>query len=113
MFLAGGVTSMDDFLMKFFPTVYAKKKTAHESSYCKYDNQGLQAFTSSLYITGLVATFGASYTTRLRGRKLTMFIGGLSYLIGSILNAAAQNLTMLILGRIMLGVGVGFGNQVW
>ncbi len=108
----GGVTSMNDFLIKFFPVVYKRKLSAQESDYCKYDNQGLQAFTSSLYIAGLLATLVASYTTRKWGRKATMFIGGTSYLVGSILNAAAQDLAMLIIGRIMLGIGVGFGNQV-
>jgi len=92
--------------------VYKRKLSAQESDYCKYDNQGLQTFTSSLYIAGLLATLVASYTTRKWGRKATMFIGGTSYLVGSILNAAAQDLAMLIIGRIMLGIGVGFGNQV-
>ncbi|CAK9226901.1 unnamed protein product [Sphagnum troendelagicum] len=109
--ISGGVTSMNDFLIKFFPVVYKRKLSAQESDYCKYDNQGLQAFTSSLYIAGLLATLVASYTTRKWGRKATMFIGGTSYLVGSILNAAAQDLAMLIIGRIMLGIGVGFGNQ--
>lgn len=103
---------MNDFLIKFFPVVYQRKLSAQESDYCKYDNQGLQTFTSSLYIAGLLATLVASYTTRKWGRKATMFIGGTAYLVGSILNAAAQDLAMLIIGRIMLGIGVGFGNQV-
>ena len=30
----------------------------------------------------------------------------------TVLNAAAQNLVMLIIGRLILGCGVGFGNQV-
>jgi MFS family permease len=41
-----------------------------------------------------------------------MLIAGLSFLCGATLNAAAQDLAMLILGRILLGVGVGFANQV-
>ncbi|KAJ7569625.1 hypothetical protein O6H91_01G086500 [Diphasiastrum complanatum] len=109
--ISGGVISMDDFLQKFFPIVVVKKKSAHENHYCKYDNQGLQAFTSSLYLAGLVSTLFASYITSRKGRRFTMIAGGLSFLTGSCLNAAAQNLGMLIIGRIMLGVGVGFSNQ--
>lgn len=111
---AGGVTSMDDFLVKFFPVVYNKEhaSTFHEGHYCKYDNQGLQAFTSSLYLAALVASFVASVTTRVLGRKITMLIGGLSFLLGASLNAAAQDLAMLIVGRLFLGFGVGFANQV-
>ncbi|KAK6942237.1 Major facilitator, sugar transporter-like [Dillenia turbinata] len=109
--ISGGVTSMDGFLRKFFYTVYEKKKYAHENNYCKYDNQGLAAFTSSLYLAGLVASLVASPITRRYGRRGSIICGGISFLIGAALNAAAQNLAMLLLGRIMLGVGIGFGNQ--
>ncbi|PNX54996.1 sugar transport protein 7-like, partial [Trifolium pratense] len=108
----GGVTSMDDFLEEFFPAVYRQKKHAHENNYCKYDNQGLAAFTSSLYIAGLVASLIASPITRKYGRRASIIGGGISFLIGSALNASAVNLAMLILGRVMLGIGIGFGNQV-
>ncbi|KAG8074071.1 hypothetical protein GUJ93_ZPchr0006g46098 [Zizania palustris] len=111
LFLLGGVTSMDDFLREFFPTVLKKKHEDKESNYCKYDNQGLQLFTSSLYLAGLIATFFASYTTRRLGRRLTMLIAGVFFIVGVIFNGAAQNLPMLIIGRILLGCGVGFANQ--
>ncbi|CAA7398021.1 unnamed protein product [Spirodela intermedia] len=109
--ISGGVTSMDPFLEKFFPTVYRKKNFQSESNYCKYDNQGLAAFTSSLYLAGLVASLAASPVTRSYGRRASIVCGGISFLVGAALNAAAANLIMLILGRIMLGVGIGFGNQ--
>lgn len=111
--ISGGVISMPEFLKKFFPTVYANmnKKSSHDQHYCSYDNQGLAAFTSSLYMAGLVSTFGASYTTRILGRKPTILIAAFSFLIGAALNAGAVNFAMLLVGRIMLGVGVGFGNQ--
>lgn len=110
--VSGGVTSMPEFLEKFFPVVYRKTQDPNiNSNYCKYDNQGLQLFTSSLYLAGLVATFFASYTTRRLGRRITMLIAGVFFIIGVILNAAAQDLAMLISGRILLGCGVGFANQ--
>ncbi|KAM0886732.1 hypothetical protein ACQ4PT_029513 [Festuca glaucescens] len=109
--ISGGVTSMDDFLEKFFPVVLRRKLQDKESNYCKYDNQGLQLFTSSLYLAGLTATFFASYTTRRLGRRLTMLIAGVFFLVGVVFNGAAQNLAMLIVGRILLGCGVGFANQ--
>ncbi|KAF5749556.1 sugar transport protein 7 isoform X1 [Tripterygium wilfordii] len=110
--ISGGVTSMDGFLKKFFKTVYIKKQHAHESNYCKYDNQGLAAFTSSLYLAGMVASVVASPVTRNYGRKASIICGGISFLVGASLNAGAVNLAMLIFGRIMLGVGIGFGDQV-
>jgi sugar porter (SP) family MFS transporter len=110
--ISGGVTSMPSFLEKFFPVVYRKtQQTGIESNYCKYDNQGLQLFTSSLYIAALIATFFASVTTRRLGRRLTMLIAGVFFLLGTVLNAAAVNLAMLIIGRLLLGCGVGFANQ--
>lgn len=41
-----------------------------------------------------------------------MLIAGLFFIVGTTFNAAAQDLAMLIIGRIMLGCGVGFANQV-
>ncbi|POO02215.1 Sugar/inositol transporter [Trema orientale] len=110
--ISGGVTSMPDFLKKFFPVVYKRtQEKGLDSNYCKYDNQGLQLFTSSLYLAALIATFGASYTTRQLGRKLTMLIAGIFFIIGTVLNTTAVNFVMLVLGRILLGCGVGFANQ--
>lgn len=110
--VSGGVTSMDDFLKEFFPKVY-RRKQAHltETDYCKYDNQMLTLFTSSLYFAGLVSTFGASYVTRIGGRRASIMVGSVSFFIGAILNACAVHISMLLIGRIFLGMGIGFGNQ--
>ncbi|KAK2979561.1 hypothetical protein RJ640_027425 [Escallonia rubra] len=110
--VSGGVTSMDDFLKEFFPDIY-RRKQAHleETDYCKYDNQILTLFTSSLYFAALVSTFGASHITRNKGRRMSILCGAVSFFAGAVLNAAAQNIAMLIVGRVLLGVGIGFGNQ--
>ncbi|KAL0372852.1 UNVERIFIED_CONTAM: Sugar transport protein 10 [Sesamum calycinum] len=79
--------------------------------YCKFENHMLTLFTSSLYLAALVASFFASATTRKFGRKISMTIGGVVFLIGAILNGAAVNVAMLIIGRILLGVGIGYANQ--
>lgn len=41
-----------------------------------------------------------------------MFLGGVLFLIGALLNAGAQYLWMLVVGRILLGFGIGCANQV-
>jgi MFS transporter, SP family, sugar:H+ symporter len=111
--IAGGVTSMDDFLVEFFPNVYERKHAKlQETDYCKYDDQILTLFTSSLYFAALVSTFGASSLTKNKGRRASILVGSVSFFCGAILNAAAKNIAMLIIGRILLGVGIGFGNQV-
>ena len=63
-------------------------------------------------VAALVVSFGASWVTNKLGRKISTLPGGLVFLAGAIINAAALNIAMLIIGRILLGIGVGFANQV-
>jgi MFS family permease len=42
------------------------------------------------------------------GRKWTIFIGSMVYLLGGALQTGAQNLNMLWAGRWIAGLGVGF-----
>ncbi|KAJ6303053.1 hypothetical protein OIU77_017016 [Salix suchowensis] len=102
--ISGGVTSMDDFLEKFFPAVYLKKHEAREDNYCKYDNQFLQLFTSSLYLAAIVSSFIASFFCKKFGRKPTIQAASIFFLAGAVLNAAAVDLGMLIAGRLCLGI---------
>ncbi|KAH9796700.1 Sugar transport protein 1 [Citrus sinensis] len=110
--ISGGVTSMPSFLKKFFPSVY-RKQQANESTnlYCKYDSETLTMFTSSLYLAALLSSLVASRVTRQFGRKLSMFFGGILFLAGALLNGFAQAIWMLIVGRLLLGFGIGFANQ--
>jgi MFS family permease len=105
---------MDAFLLKFFPSVYRKKNVERNTSeYCKYDSQILTMFTSSLYLAALLSSLVASTITRKFGRKLSMLFGGLNFLVGALINAFAEHVWMLIVGRIFLGFGIGFANQVF
>ncbi|XP_068635665.1 hexose carrier protein HEX6-like [Aristolochia californica] len=110
--ISGGVTSMEPFLTKFFPEVYKKmKEDSSVSNYCKFDSQLLTSFTSSMYLAGMVASFFASTVTSAFGRKPSIVMGGVAFLAGTTLGAAALNIYMLIIGRVLLGIGVGFANQ--
>ncbi|KAE9613505.1 hypothetical protein Lal_00016045 [Lupinus albus] len=110
--ISGGVTSMDPFLMKFFPEVYKKKKGVETTNkYCQYDSETLTIFTSSLYLAALLSSLVASTVTRKFGRKLSMLFGGLMFLVGALINGFAVKIWMLIFGRILLGFGIGFANQ--
>ena len=104
---------MPSFLKKFFPSVY-RKQQANESTnqYCQYDSETLTMFTSSLYLAALLSSLVASRVTRQFGRKLSMFFGGILFLAGALLNGFAQAIWMLIVGRLLLGFGIGFANQV-
>ncbi|XP_052200995.1 sugar carrier protein C-like [Diospyros lotus] len=110
--ISGGVTSMDSFLERFFPSVYEKQIVADSTNqYCKFDSQTLTTFTSSLYLAALLSSLVASTVTRRLGRKLSMLMGGVLFCAGAVINGFAQAVWMLILGRILLGFGIGFTNQ--
>ena len=101
---------MDSFLIKFFPIVYGKKLQVKEENYCKYDNHYLQLFTSSLSLAALTSSFLPSKVCTKYGRKPTIFVA--FFLLGATLSASAEFIWLLILGRIALGIGVGFGNEI-
>lgn len=104
---------MAPFLEKFFPSVYYKEtQDKSTNQYCKFDSETLTLFTSSLYLAALISSLVASTITRKFGRRLSMLFGGLLFCAGAILNGFANHVWMLIVGRILLGFGIGFANQV-
>ena len=74
----------------------------------RFDDQIYQLFSSSLFLAGAVAALVAGFVCGRFGRKASMLIGGISFGVGTVLVAAAQEIVMLVVGRIVLGVGVGF-----
>ncbi|MBA0565643.1 hypothetical protein Golob_010508, partial [Gossypium lobatum] len=110
--ISGGVTTMTPFLQKFFRKVWEKKEADKSTNqYCQYDSQTLTMFTSSLYLAALLSSLVASTVTRRLGRKLSMLFGGLLFFAGALINGFAKAVWMLIVGRMLLGFGVGFANQ--
>ncbi|TVU18823.1 hypothetical protein EJB05_34938, partial [Eragrostis curvula] len=89
---------MESFLSKFFPEVLIATKNTKRNIYCKYDNQWLTTFTSSLFLTAALSSLVASRVTRMVGRQRIMLFGGAMFLAGAILNGAAINIAMLIIG---------------
>jgi MFS family permease len=85
---------------------------AGDDPFCKYNDQLLQLFTSCLFLSGAAAALVGSYTCRRFGRKATMMTGGACFLAGTVLVTLAIHMSMLVLGRLVLGVGVGFAAQV-
>lgn len=61
------MTSFPDFEKKFFPEVLAHQGDSQGVTYCQYDNQALQLFTSSLYLAGIFSTLVGGYTSRCAG----------------------------------------------
>ncbi|GJR12175.1 sugar carrier protein C-like protein [Tanacetum coccineum] len=107
--ISGGVTSMDPFLKKFFPSVFRKQsEDTSTNQYCKFDSQTLTMFTSSLYLAALLSSLVASTVTRTLGRKLSMLFGGILFCAGALINGFSQAIWMLIVGRILLGFRIRF-----
>ena len=104
---------MTPFLQRFFQKVWEKKEADKSTNqYCQYDSQTLTMFTSSLYLAALLSSLVASTVTRKLGRKFSMLFGGLLFFAGALVNGFAKAVWMLIVGRMLLGFGVGFANQV-
>jgi sugar porter (SP) family MFS transporter len=109
--ISGGVTAMESFLAAIYPGVLRRMAAARRDEYCVYDSHVLTAFTSSLYLAGLAASLAAGRVTRAVGRQAVMLAGGALFFAGAAVNAAAVNIAMLIVGRMLLGFGIGFTNQ--
>ncbi|KAE8684634.1 Sugar transport protein 1 [Hibiscus syriacus] len=62
-------------------------------------------------IFGYDLGISASWINRALGRRMTMMLGGFLFAFGAVLNDLAINVLMLIFGRVLLGLGIGFANQ--
>ena len=60
----------------------------------------------------MLAAIPAAWVTTKKGRKTSMLVASSCYIVGIIIVTAAVHISMLIIGRILLGVGVGFAIQV-
>ncbi|CAL8466135.1 g5671 [Coccomyxa elongata] len=88
------------------------------SAYCSYNNDAANLWTSSMFLAGAGASIAVLALTNYKlmskyglGRRGVMVCGGLAFQVGALLQATAQNWEMLIIGRILLGVGIGFANE--
>ncbi|EIE20603.1 general substrate transporter [Coccomyxa subellipsoidea C-169] len=113
--IAGGVASMHGFLERFFPEVILQKQEALQSTankdYCQFDSQTLQLWQSSMFLAGAFAGLLASWISNRFGRRFTMICGGFAFVVGSVMQAAANHIALLVIGRVVLGVAIGFATQ--
>jgi len=73
----------------------------------------LQEFTISVVLIGCIA--GAAAAGSLAdaiGRRLTLLVAGIIFLIGALASAAAPNENVLLAGRFVVGIGIGFSSVV-
>ena len=102
----------------FLEHVYVEENYLEE--YCKYHTQIDLFFLPPLYLSGIIASLVASPVTRIQGRKKSIIISGISSCIGAVLIASTPQILKntglvnvgIIVGRVIAGVGIGFGTQV-
>ena len=106
-----GVITMDSFLLQFFPSVLANQKDASDSTWCTFRSPMLQLFTSILFLTSIVGGLSGEYITKAYGRAKTIQLGGLLAILASLISGEAKSISVLLLGRALMGIAVGFESQ--
>ncbi|KAK9863514.1 hypothetical protein WJX84_008375, partial [Apatococcus fuscideae] len=107
--ITGGVETSKQFALWFFPDTASN---AQSSFWCRFNDNKLQAYSATMHFTGAVASIPAGYVTQKYGRTKSMVIAGGAYIAGAIAQALSWNTyAPLFLGRVLWGIGVGFGDH--
>ena len=73
----------------------------------------LQEFTISVVLIGCIAGSAVAGTIAdTIGRRLTLLAAGVIFLIGALASAFTPNETILLVGRFVVGIGIGFSSVV-
>ncbi|MBV8117900.1 MAG: MFS transporter, partial [Candidatus Eremiobacteraeota bacterium] len=76
-------------------------------------NTRLQEFTISVVLIGCIAgAAGAGALADAIGRRLTLLVSGLIFLVGALVSALTPNEGILLAGRFVVGIGIGFSSVV-
>lgn len=99
----GGLVGLEDWV-KHFPRI----DTANTHGSQKSNNATIQGLVvATMTLGALPGCLSCSYTADRFGRRPIIFLGALLSLIGEALEASAYHLAQLIIGRIILGAGIG------
>lgn len=63
-------------------------------------------------VGGLLGVISAGYLTDTLGRRITMILNCIPFLVGCALLSGAAHYAMLVLGRLLIGFGVGVGSLI-
>ena len=90
--------------VKQFPQI----DTVHTKGAVKSHNSTIQGVVVATFTIGaLIGALSCSYTGDRLGRKKVIFIGALCTLIGIVLECTSYSLAQFIVGRVIIGLGVG------
>lgn len=82
--------------------------TVHTKGAIKTHNTTLQGVVVATFTLGaIIGSFSCTFFGDTFGRRKLIFFGGLLTIIGSVLQVSAYQLAHLIVGRVILGTGVG------
>ena len=99
----GGLLSEKDWVATF-PEIDTVNTHGAQQSH----NSTIQGLTVATYTLGaLIGALSGSYIGDLLGRRKVIAIGGLLTLIGEVLECSSFSLAQFIVGRIIIGMGVG------
>ncbi|KGR15347.1 high-affinity glucose transporter [Candida albicans P57072] len=73
----------------------------------------IQGFiTASMALGSFFGSIASSFVSEPFGRRLSLLICAFFWMVGAAIQSSAQNRAQLIIGRIISGIGVGFGSAV-
>ncbi|KAH8879050.1 general substrate transporter [Thozetella sp. PMI_491] len=99
----GGLLTEDDWVATF-PGI----DTVHSTGEDKSRKSTLQGFVVATFVIGaLIGSLSCSYTGDKFGRRNVIFAGALCTLVGEVLECSAYGLPQFIVGRVIIGLGVG------
>ncbi|KAI0430774.1 putative sugar transporter [Xylaria sp. FL1042] len=99
----GGLVGLEDWTLTF-PAI----DTAHTTGSTKSRHATLQGLVVASFTLGAIpGCLSCSYTADFFGRKPVIFAGAVVSLVGEVLEASSFGLAQLVVGRVILGVGVG------
>ncbi|KAI5961207.1 uncharacterized protein KGF55_004132 [Candida pseudojiufengensis] len=82
-------------------------------NYFNHPGADMQGFiTGSMGIGSFFGSLLSSFVSEPFGRRLSLIICSLLWMIGAAIQSSAQNVAQLIIGRIISGFGIGFGSSV-
>lgn len=104
----GGLLSEEDWV-KTFPEIDTVNSTGSEKSRKKT----LQGFVVATFVVGaLFGSLSCSYTGDKFGRRNVIFAAALCTLIGEVLEASSFGIAQFIVGRVILGFGIGMLSSI-
>lgn len=99
----GGLISFESW-MKTFPEL----DTIHTTGSTKSHRSVIQGiYVSSFTLGALVGSLSCSFMGDALGRRKSVFIGGMFSLIGEVISCTSFKLPQLLIGRIIIGIGIG------